>query len=99
MYIEDCRELVDEFLDVTFVLHGSGDEYVLIGTTADCVLQGPSVSLFASSLTGEDILKNMRMPKVRAFLRRLAENGVGYTDEHDSIQWMMIKSMIPQLLR
>ena len=94
MSILDCRDLVETGLEIDFRLDGLGGENCEIRTIPHQILEHPEtkVVLYAQSLGETDVVVNMRLPRIRAFLRALTENGLGYSDEHDGVKYKFVSS-------
>jgi hypothetical protein len=92
-YIEECIEIVEEVIPAHFEFYTEPSK-ILIETNSrkisskDCL----SVGLWAQSQTGSDVLVDMMLPRIRRFLRRLADNGAGAGEIHDEVLYRFIES-------
>ncbi len=94
MSIQDCKDLVKRYLEAEFPVNGT-EEYALVKTNPERILESSKVALWVQSLTGEDVRVNMRAPRVRDFLKSLAEHGPGYADDHENVRYKIVVGMYP----
>ncbi|KAK4150604.1 hypothetical protein C8A00DRAFT_36778, partial [Chaetomidium leptoderma] len=89
-HIADCEALIEEALPA---LCADGAYHVSVETTPGRVVESyPSlpVALYAQGLAENAVIVNLMMPRIRAFLKRLASNGVGSEGIHDNVRYRFL---------
>jgi hypothetical protein len=89
--IQQCK-------DVISLIEGEypvGDETVLIEEAPGKILQGSKMTLWAQSNSGSKYI-NIRMPSLRRFLERLADQGPRHSMEESGIKFKFIPRKFPQ---
>jgi len=90
-HVADCESLVDDILPD---LCGDGAYNANIDTTPGRILEDYArlaVALYAQSLSDSVVTINLMMPGIRSFLKRLASNGVGSSEDYNGVRYRFIE--------
>jgi hypothetical protein len=88
--IPDCEALIDDALPRS--CREDGPE-TRVDIHPDRIVEDANlnVALYAQSTTGRAIIINLMMPRLRRFLKRLAGDGVGCSDEFGGVKYRFMK--------
>ncbi|KAH6887117.1 hypothetical protein B0T10DRAFT_563334 [Thelonectria olida] len=87
MFVENCEELIMCRLQEEFGV-GGDSSITIINPEVEAILESSTVALVAQTRSGQPVQVNMMMPRIRAWLKRLAAQGVGYEDDYGDVRFM-----------
>jgi hypothetical protein len=90
--IQDCIE----FVEGQYTTYGT-DLTIKIYPTWDKILQNEKIALWAAS--EEDTILNLALPSAKAFLLKLAEQGIGHTSEYKFVNFVLLRGRKSQAFR
>ena len=89
---EECLSLVDEME----IEYKGRDIYTFVNTVPDKIFQTDNMGLWAQTISGETKI-NLGLPSIRAWLKRLAENGPGPFEEYYGVKYRFVKRELRRL--
>ncbi|KAK7424326.1 hypothetical protein QQX98_000594 [Neonectria punicea] len=90
--VEGCEALVS---DVLPIMYGRGAHNASITATPSKVLEDfgkIAIVLYAQSLSESPVSVNFMMPGIRAFLKRLAGKGVGFSEDYNGVRYKFMEN-------
>jgi hypothetical protein len=88
-WIVACHELIYYATEVEL----DNEQYPIVNSTPTNIVEYGSVSLWAQIVEQDSELRrlNLRLPKILAWLKRLAESGIGHAEVYDNISYQFTR--------